>query len=74
MMRARRARSERRILYGIADTLRDSPEDLASLVREHATPGGINEQFSTALRDAGAFELIGRSLDAVLERLQAPLT
>ena len=62
------------VYAGIADTLRDGPEDLALLVRDHATPGGINEQFATALSEAGAFELIGRSLDAVLERLQAPLT
>ena len=59
------------VFAGLADTLRDSADDFDSLARDHATPGGLNEQFSTALREAGTFETVGRSLDAVLERLRA---
>jgi pyrroline-5-carboxylate reductase len=61
------------VFAAIADTLRDSPQDFALLARDHATPGGINEQFSTALREAGTLETVSRSLDAVLERLRTPL-
>jgi pyrroline-5-carboxylate reductase len=57
------------VFAAVGDTLRDSPEDLGRLARDHATPGGINEQFATAVREAGAFDLVGRSLDAVLARL-----
>ena len=60
------------VFAGLADTLRASHQDFASLAREHATPGGLNEQFSAALREAGTFETVGRTLDAVLERLPPP--
>ena len=60
------------VFGGVADKLRDSPEDLESLARDYATPGGLNEQFATALREARALEVVERSLDDVLERLLAP--
>ena len=37
---------------------------------EYATAGGINEQFLTALRRAGMFDLVERALDDVARRLE----
>jgi pyrroline-5-carboxylate reductase len=54
---------------GVAEKLRDG--DLAKLARVHATPGGSNERFAALLEQAGTFDLVGRSLDAILERLRA---
>jgi pyrroline-5-carboxylate reductase len=48
-------------------------DDFASLSGDYATPGGINEQFLTALREAGSFEVVRRSLDDVFARLAGPL-
>lgn len=53
----------------LAETLRTPPADLMTLAEAHATTGGINEQFCTSLRNAGAFEAIERSLDQVAARL-----
>lgn len=44
--------------------------DLMALADAHATTGGINEQFCTALRHAGVFETVERSLDQIAARLQ----
>lgn len=41
----------------------------AELAAEYATPGGVNEQVARQLRDAGAFETLGRALDTALGRL-----
>lgn len=40
-----------------------------SAADEHATAGGTNEQFLTALRRAGSFDVVNRALDEVAERL-----
>jgi pyrroline-5-carboxylate reductase len=53
----------------LADSLSSPPADLMTLAEEHATKGGINEQFYIALRDAGVFETVERSLDQVSARL-----
>ena len=44
--------------------------DFGTLSDEHATPGGLNEQFLTALRRAGTFNTVDRALDDVADRLQ----
>jgi pyrroline-5-carboxylate reductase len=43
---------------------------LDGLAEAHATPGGLNEQFARLLDEAGMFDRVGRSLDAVLARIQ----
>jgi pyrroline-5-carboxylate reductase len=40
-------------------------DDLAELARSYATPGGINERFAALLDEAGAFDLVERSLQAI---------
>jgi pyrroline-5-carboxylate reductase len=47
------------------------PIDFRALADEYATAGGINEQFLTALRRAGTFDVVDRALDDVADRLQA---
>ena len=44
-------------------------EPFAELAGEYATPGGVNEQVARQLREAGAFEALGRALDGAHERL-----
>jgi hypothetical protein len=51
-------------------TIRDAPEDFGQLARDHATSGGINENFSAMLSRAGAYELVDSSLQIVLEGLR----
>ena len=46
------------------------PNDFSALADEYATAGGINEQFLTALRRAGAFNIVDRALDDVAHRLE----
>lgn len=58
------------IFAGLADTLRDGTANLERLARAHATPGGINEQLAATLEEAGVFELVKRSLQAVYEDLR----
>lgn len=41
-----------------------------AVAADHATPGGINEQFLAALRDAGTFAVVDRALDDVMSRLR----
>jgi hypothetical protein len=51
-------------------TLPDAEQnDFESLADEYATVGGLNEQFLTALRSAGIFNVVGRALDDVAHRL-----
>ena len=44
-------------------------DDLAELARSYATPGGINERFAALLDEAAVFDVVDRSLDAVLDGL-----
>ena len=46
------------------------PHDFGTLADEYATAGGTNEQFLTALRRAGTFNIVGRALDDVGHRLE----
>lgn len=54
---------------GLAAQLRGEAPDFADLARDHATRGGINEQFLVVLREARVFEAVDTGLDRVLDRL-----
>jgi pyrroline-5-carboxylate reductase len=69
--RADAARYVTALFAGVADTLIASePADFSALADEHATVGGYNEQFLEALRRAGTFDVVERSLDDVARRLE----
>ncbi|WP_086839908.1 NAD(P)-binding domain-containing protein [Amycolatopsis kentuckyensis] len=53
----------------LGHTLRRHGGTLGELAAKHMTPGGINEQFRTALREAGVPAHIEKSLDDVRARL-----
>jgi pyrroline-5-carboxylate reductase len=53
---------------GLAEATR-SGERFEQLAREHATPGGINEQFLNELEQGGTFERVTLGLRHVLDRL-----
>ena len=55
---------------GLAEATR-SGERFEQLAREHATSGGINEQFLNALERGGTFEHVRLGLQRVLDRLNA---
>jgi pyrroline-5-carboxylate reductase len=54
---------------GLAAQLQHRAPDFGDLARDHATRGGINEQFLAVLKDARVFDAVGAGLDRVLERL-----
>jgi len=54
---------------GLAAQLHDDAPDFGELARDHATRGGINEQFLGLLEQARVFDTVGSGLDRVLERL-----
>lgn len=54
---------------GLAKPLRGQAPDFAALARDHATLGGINEQFLAALEQARVFDAVDTGLEAVLDRL-----
>ena len=49
-------------------TAHESP-DFAELVREHAPPGGGNEQLTALMREAGVFEAMTQAVEDVHRRL-----
>jgi pyrroline-5-carboxylate reductase len=55
---------------GLAEATR-SGESFEQLAREHATPGGINEQFRNELEQGGTFEHVSLGLQRILDRLNA---
>ena len=60
-----------RMLFGLTRAAVDEPElSFQSLAREHATAGGINEQFLNQLLAAGLLDNVTRGLDAVMARIQ----
>lgn len=61
----------RSVFANLAEELGDGHGDLDELARAHATPGGINERFRAMLDDAGVFNAVSRSLQAVYDQLQA---
>jgi pyrroline-5-carboxylate reductase len=58
------------IFAGLAEATR-SGEPFEQLAREHATSGGINEQFLAWLEQGGTFEHVSVGLQRVLDRLNA---
>jgi len=54
---------------GLAAQLHGEAPDFAELARDHATRGGINEQFLGVLEQARVFETVSSGLDRVLARL-----
>ena len=54
---------------GLAAQLHDQEPDFATLARDHATRGGINEQFLGVLAQARVFDAVDVGLSRVLERL-----
>lgn len=60
------------LIRGLSDALAAEPgRGLAALADDHATPGGLNQQVRTYLRDHGVHELLGTALDDVAERVGA---
>ena len=55
---------------GLAAATR-SGQGFEQLARDHATAGGINEQFLNELEQGGTFEHVRLGLQRVLERLNA---
>jgi pyrroline-5-carboxylate reductase len=53
---------------GLAEATR-SGDRFEQLAREHATSGGINEQFLNGLERGGVFEYVSLGLQRVLDRL-----
>jgi hypothetical protein len=49
-----------------------APERFVHLAAEAATPGGLNEQAEGMLRTGGAFQHVGKALDAILTRISQP--
>jgi pyrroline-5-carboxylate reductase len=58
------------IFAGLAEATR-SGKRFEQLAREHATSGGINEQFVNELEQRGTFEHVSLGLQRVLDRLNA---
>ena len=59
------------VFGALSATLLDTPpNDFTTLADEYATAGGTNEQFLTALRRAGTFNIVDRALDDVAHRLE----
>jgi pyrroline-5-carboxylate reductase len=54
---------------GLAVKLRDQEQNFGDLARDHATPGGINEQFLGLLEQAHVFDAVDVGLSRVLDRL-----
>lgn len=54
---------------GLAAKLRGPERDFGKLARDHATPGGINEQFLGLLEQAHVFDAVDVGLNRVLDRL-----
>lgn len=60
-----------RIFAGMSATAVEAPEHTFEvLAKDHATPGGLNEQVVKNLRAHGVFETLRESLDAVMGRVQ----
>lgn len=53
----------------IAASLHGSDLDFGKLMREHATPGGINELFCRVVSEEGMWETVDTGLDRVRQRL-----
>lgn len=62
----------RELIRGLSDALGAEPDrELALLASDHATPGGLNEQVRTYVREHGVHELVATALDDVARRVAA---
>ncbi|GLQ94391.1 NAD(P)-binding domain-containing protein [Dyella acidisoli] len=53
----------------LAGSLQASDPDFKEMMREHATPGGINELFCQVIGDEGVWKAVDAGLDRVRQRL-----
>jgi pyrroline-5-carboxylate reductase len=61
-----------RMVFGLTTGAVDAPErSFQSLASQHATAGGINEQFLKHLIDRGVLRSVSEGLDAVMRRIRA---
>jgi pyrroline-5-carboxylate reductase len=59
-----------RIFWALGNTAVDAPQrSFQSLAGDHATPGGINEQFLAHLAEHRTFEVVSDGLSAVMHRI-----
>jgi pyrroline-5-carboxylate reductase len=62
-----------RLFFGLTTTAVEAPErSFRSFAANHATAGGINEQFLKHLVERGLLTSISEALGAVLHRINAP--
>lgn len=54
----------------LAASLQTADPDFQRLAREHATPGGINEQFARIMTGQGVWKTVDQGLDQVRHRLE----
>jgi pyrroline-5-carboxylate reductase len=60
------------MVFGFINGAVDAPErSFQSLASQHATTGGLNEQFLKHLADRGVLTSISHGLDAVMHRITA---
>jgi pyrroline-5-carboxylate reductase len=60
----------RELIRGLSDALAEEPDrELALLASDHATPGGLNEQVRTYVRNHGIHALVAAALDDVALRV-----
>lgn len=60
------------LVRGLSASLADEPDrELAAIADDHATPGGLNEQVRTFVRNHGVHELVATALDDVAARVAA---
>jgi pyrroline-5-carboxylate reductase len=58
------------VFTGLLGQLREQEDpDFAELVKEHAPPGGGNEQLTALMREAGVFDGMARAVEEVHVRL-----
>ena len=61
-----------RLFFGLTTTAVEAPEcSFQSFAANHATPGGINEQFLAHLIERGLLTSVSEALNAVLHRISA---
>ena len=59
-----------RMLPSLAEEVAETPSlSFRSLARQHATPGGLNEQLLRYLDEQGVFETLSEALDGVMQRV-----
>ncbi len=60
----------RELVRGLSEALAEEPDrELALVAADHATPGGLNEQVRTQVRDHGVHGVVAAALDDVARRV-----